>query len=380
LWLRSKDSNSSFGLSFVILELPLKILHIAPFNTSGVPGEFVRAERFLGHNSRLVTLVHDRRGYGEDICLNLPFIDLPLTFLAKKLVSAKEKLVVDNVARIPKQIPPQWRPNNIAEAVLVRFRDMLWTPKVYRAIDKYGLLDFDVYQLDGGLGFFRDARIILQLKRMGKKIICCYTGSDLRTRGVIPQIDAISDLNVTLEFDHLQLHPYIHHVFFPFDVSKFKNRMPNSGTGKIKIGHAPTVRKAKGSEVIIPIIQKLQSELGVEMVLIENMTYTEAITKKAECDIFIDQIGDLGYGINGLESLAMGIPTCSCLAAGFAERYPDHPFIEINAGNLREKLIQLIEQPELREKHGTKGRRWVEEYHDAVKTVCEIHRLAGFVE
>ena len=354
----------------------MKILHIAPFNTSGVPGELVRAERLLGYDSQLVTLARDRRGYGEDICLDLPWIDFPVTALVKRFVSAKEKLVVDNVARIPEHIPIEWRPNNIAEAWLVKLRDRVWSPKVHRAIDKYGLLDFDVYQLDGGLGFFRDARIILKIKHLGKKIICCYTGSDLRTRGVIPQIDAISDLNVTVEFDHLRLHPNIRHVFFPFDVSKFKIRIQRD-SGKIKIGHAPTARKAKGSEVIIPAIQSLQSEFRVELVLIENLSYDEAIARKSECDIFVDQIGDLGYGINSLESLAMGIPTCSCLAAGFAEKYPHHPFVEINGENLHDKLIELINYRELRIQKGKQGREWVEKYHDSVKTVQKIHKLAG---
>ena len=363
-------------LTFLLKDGIMKILHIAPFNTSGVPAELVRAERRLGHYSRLVTLVRDRRGYEEDICLDLPWIDFPLTFIAKRLISAKEKLSVDNVARIPDRIPIEWRPNNLVEDTLVKLRDKLWSPKIRRAIGKYDLFNFDVYQLDGGLGFFRDARIILQLKQRGKKIICCYTGSDLRTRGVIPQIDQLSDVNVTVEFDHMQLHPNIHHVFPPFDASKFKMRMPGN-EGKIKIGHAPTVRKAKGSDVIIPVIQKLQEKYNIELVLIENLTYKDALDRKLECDIFVDQIGDLGYGINSLESLAMGIPTCSCLALGFAEKYPDHPFIEINSSNLEKKLVELIESPELRKKRGVEGRRWVETYHDSAKTVSCIHELAG---
>ncbi|MDZ7316306.1 MAG: hypothetical protein ONB24_09315, partial [candidate division KSB1 bacterium] len=54
-----------------------RILHIAPANTSGVPGQLVLAERKLGYDSRLVTLFRDPRNYFQDICLDLPFIDLP---------------------------------------------------------------------------------------------------------------------------------------------------------------------------------------------------------------------------------------------------------------------------------------------------------------
>ena len=113
----------------------------------------------------------------------------------------------------------------------------------------------DLIQLDGGIGFYRNGRDIINFKRLGKKIICCYTGSDLRMRGVIPQIDAVSDLNVTVEFDHLTLHPNINHVFFPFDASEFKLATAKN-ENEVLIGHAPTNRAAKGSDVIIPIVKE----------------------------------------------------------------------------------------------------------------------------
>ena len=111
--------------------------------------------------------------------------------------------------------------------------------------------------------------------------------------------------------------------------------------------------------------------------LIENLPYEEALKRKSLCHIFIDQIGDLGYGINGLESLAMGIPTCSCLAAGFDEEYPDNPFIVIDKNNLESRLIHLIQDRGLRMKKGLEGREWVRKYHDPVKVVKRIHELAG---
>ena len=64
-----------------------RILHLAPFNTSGVPITLVRAEREVGFESRLITLGRDSRNYEEDICLDLPFLDFIGTRLAKKLFS-----------------------------------------------------------------------------------------------------------------------------------------------------------------------------------------------------------------------------------------------------------------------------------------------------
>jgi hypothetical protein len=345
-------------------------------NTSNVPGVLVETERKLGYDSRLVTLFRDRRGYREDICLQLPFIEWPGTRWIKKWVSSPDKLRVDNRLRIPETIPIRWRPHTRMEEVLVSLRDRLWRPQIERAIREYRLRDYDVYQLDGGLGLYRNASFVLSLKQEGKKLLCCYTGSDLRTRGVIPAIDAVSDANVSVEFDHLYLHPRIHHVFFPFDASRFSMRSP-SRSSRIRIGHAPTNRAAKGSDTIVAVLNELSKEYPVSIDLIQNVSHEEALARKNMCDIFIDQIGDLGYGINSLESLAMGIPTCSCLAPGFAEQVPDHPFIPIDKQNLKEQLIRLILDPDYRQHKGEQGFRWVRRMHRAERTVQSIHRIAG---
>ncbi len=354
----------------------LKILHIAPQNISGVPGQLVQAERKLGHDSRLVTLFRDPRNYYEDICLNLPFIDFPLVKRLKRLVSAPEKILIDNQLRIPEIIPPVWRPHSAVEKLLITWRDHFWQPILNNAIRQHRLDQFDVYQLDGGLDLTREPRFIPQMQAAGKKIITCYTGSDLRTRGVIPQIDALADAVVSVEFDHIHLHPRLQHVFFPFDASLMPQRLP-AADGIIRIGHAPTNRLAKGSHIILPIVQQLAQRYPVLPVLIENLSYERALQVKRTCTIFVDQIGDLGYGINALESIAMGIPTCTCLVQGFAEKYPDHPFVEVNAENLQERLTQLVEQA----LHGSlpwpHARPWLNSHHDPVKVVQRIHHIAG---
>ncbi len=352
-----------------------KILHIAPINTSGVPGQMVLAERKLGFDSRLVTLFRDERDYFQDICLNLPFIDFHITKWVKKYVSSPDKLVVNNIAKKPGRIPIQWVPHTPAERVLVDLRDKLWVPAISRTVDRYRLDRFDVFQLDGGLGFFRSGRFICKMKARRKKVICCYTGSDLRTRGVIPVIDSLSDLNVTVEYDHLQLHPKIYHVFFPFDTADFQPRRPSDG--KVRIGHAPTNRAAKGSDDILAVLNALKAEIDFDIVLIQNLPYRQALTLKQTCDIFIDQIGDLGYGINSLEALAMGIPCCSCLAAGFERQHPDHPFVVVDKSNLFDKVKQLVLSPRRRREIGERGRMWVRKVHDAQNVVRKIHRLAG---
>ena len=356
----------------------MRILHIAPFNTAGVPLTFVKAEREMGHESRLITLGKNPQNREEDVCLALPFLDCWSVRCVKRILIPKRRRVISYIADIPKEIPPKWKAGSWLERSLVRYRERIWKPRIEEAIVEFQLDDFDIYQLDGGLGFYRDGRFIQRLKDRGKQIICCYTGSDLRTRGVIPTIDMISDLNVTVEFDHLQYHPNIQHVPFPLELSQFEMSEAYE-EGPIRIGHAPTNRAAKGSDIIISVVRKLEKKFPVKLILIENLPYQKAIEFKRTCHIFIDQIGDLGYGMNSLEALAMSIPVCSSLAPGFSRAYPDHPFLSINEDNLEKKMILLIENPILRQTMGKEGREWIQSIHDAKSVVKKIHLLAGLI-
>ncbi|GBD94759.1 hypothetical protein BMS3Abin05_02371 [bacterium BMS3Abin05] len=337
---------------------------------------FVKAERELGHDSRLVTLTSHPYGYEEDICLNLPFSDMSKFFRIKRILTPAQRLLVENVHRVPDKIPREWQPGGGAETLLIRFRERLWRGKIRRFQKQTDFWNFDVIQLDGGLEFYRDGRTVRKLKELGKKIICCYTGSDLRVRGVIPAIDASADLNVTVEFDHIYFHPHIQHVFFPFLPENFTLRS-ETHPDKIRIGHAPSNRRAKGTDRILTALENLKRKFPVEIVLIEGLSHREALNRKRSCALFVDQIGDLGYGINALEALAMGIPTATSLVKGFAAVCPDHPFIDVTDQKIEEKLLPFLEDPDLRRRKGIEGRRWLEKYHDARNVVRKIHQLAG---
>jgi len=350
----------------------LKVLHIAVSNIAGVPLEFVRAERTRGYYSRLITFTPNPYGFGEDICLNLPFISgSPQRFL-KGLLGYKTPEAI-NLRAKPTQIPPVWRPQNRLVSWLFALRDLIWKERVRRFSQGFDLFGFDVYQLDGGLGFTRRGEIIGEIKQRGKKVVCCYMGSDLRTRGVIPEIDGLSDLNLTLEFDHLSLHPNIHHIFFPFNPWKYEPRRQRNR--KLKICHSPSQRGAKGTEKIISTVRGLEKDYPVELVLIEGYPHNRAIKLLSSCDIAIDQLGELGYGISSLEALSMGIPTCTCLLPDYESYIPDHPFVNVNEDSLREKLIELIENEGYRLQKGLEGRSWVERHHDSRKVVERIHEL-----
>jgi glycosyltransferase involved in cell wall biosynthesis len=361
----------------------LRILYLAPEHYTGALRLFVQAHRHRGNESRLVTLYGSPSEYPEDICLNLPLVGPhPLLMALRRLAYRSHGRQGAYTAL--DGYPPIWRPASMAEKLFFKTRDTLWARRIYRAIERHRLLAFDIYHLEGGLGLFRDARVIKRLKSMGKRIVCSYHGTDLRQRGVIADIDAISDLNLTCELDLMSRHPRINYLFLPIDTSAFVSR-EHRGQAR-RIGHAPTSRYFKGSDRIIQVCRELEREFDIKLVLIENKPHSEALRLKASCDIFIDQIANLGgwgYGMNSLESLSMGIPTCTSMVTQYEKFLPDHPFVNVDGHSLRKKLVQLIQDPELRRAKARQGREWVERHHDieaVIGKLYEYYRQRGWLE
>jgi len=350
----------------------LKILHIAPLNFAGVPYDFFKMHNYCGDSSRLITLHKNERVFPEDICLNLP---LPNQYLAKKIRLKK----VEQLEQENSTTAHYFETRNLFERIYYNTYDFLIQPKVEKTISDYALNDFNIIHYDGGLDFYRNARQAIKWKKQGKKIVCCYYGSDLRIRGLIKSLDEISDLNLTSEFDHLSLKKDLNYLFYPYDPSELpvkKERMDE----EIKIVHSPTNRKYKGTELIISVIERIKKERRIEFLLLENIERRRLLEIKSECDISIDQVGGTmggtGYGKAGLETLAMGIPTITNMTKDYADWLPENPFdVANNAEELYKTLIELIDDESLRLEKGVKGKDWVKKFHSFESVNQHLMRL-----
>ncbi|HEY5615049.1 MAG TPA: glycosyltransferase [Bacteroidota bacterium] len=359
----------------------MNILHVAPINVAGVPLSMVEMHRRFGHTSRLVTLHRNALTFPEDICLNIP---LPRSFLSQlwreyKRTSSPQS-VSNNQSIINNRLLVHG-PKNLFEQMYFTYDDWRREDTVLTTIEKYGLEQFDVIHYDGGLDFFRDARIAQRWKQAGKKIVCHYMGSDLRARGIDTRMDELSDLNLTNESDHLLLHPNIHYIYIPFDASLYS--VHSTEHKRLRIVHSPSNRSAKGTELILPVIERVRKVRDVEFVLIEGKPHDEVVRIKQECDIAIEQVGNYGgtgYGRNSLETLAMGIPTITEMTPDYVAWLPENPFILATQETLFERLIELIDTPDLRKQKALHGRIWVEKYHsfEAVNSrLTQLYREYG---
>ncbi len=342
----------------------MKILHVAPINVAGVPYSMMDLHRRFGHETRLVTLHQNAFDFPEDICLKLPLSRTALAHRWRDYKRTAQKLALRIGGHNPGTFLPIYRPNNAIERAHFWLSDVRRRSAINNAIREYDLERFDIIHYDGGMDLFRDARLAKKWKKAGKKIVCHYMGSDLRIRGIHPVMDRLSDLNITNESDHLLRHPNIHYIFIPFDASLLAPRTHENE--RLKIIHSPTNRAMKGTELIIPVIERLKKERKIEFTLVENTPHAKLLEIKQTCDIAIEQVGNYGgtgYGRNSLESLALGIPTITEMTPDYVAWLPENPFVLATPETLYDRLIELIDNPSLRREKGLVGRTWVEKYH-----------------
>jgi hypothetical protein len=341
----------------------VRFLYVSPEHVTGGFELFIKGHQQRGNDGRWITFFPNEFGFKEDLCFNLHA--MPTRNWVGKLRRASNVL-----HKLPQQSdlagnPPFWHPDTPLESLFFRLRDLINAPRIERVLKQYDLNDFDIYHFEQGIDPYRDGRWVKRLAARGKGIVCFYHGTDLRNRGVIEAVHKHSNLNLTSEIDLLHRLPGMKYLYLPIDIDELKPN-PRPPDGRIRIGHAARNRRLKGSDLIEETVKPLSEKYPIDWVMIENMPHKEALERKSHCDIFIDQITDLGgwgYGASSVESLALGIATVSRINPQVAAFLGEHPFISAAPESLEKALIELIEDVDYRRDCAEKGRRWVIERH-----------------
>jgi hypothetical protein len=151
-----------------------------------------------------------------------------------------------------------------------------------------------------------------------------------------------------------------------------KKSIADGNNGTVVVTHAPNHRGVKGTEFIIEAIQCLQDEgLKVELRLIEGQSNTEVKRiLEHESDLHIDQIIINGYGLNGLEAMASGLPVILNLEDVAYTRIfrrwsflNECPAISSSPENIINDLRFLIKNPLVRNELGSASRKYVNSFH-----------------
>jgi glycosyltransferase involved in cell wall biosynthesis len=147
---------------------------------------------------------------------------------------------------------------------------------------------------------------------------------------------------------------------------------PNDGrAGSVKVVHAPSSRRFKGTEFVIDAVDRLRAEgLSIELILIENVPNDQVGQRLREGDIMIEQVFFVGYAISALEGLACGLPMiCNLEHEAYTRVFrrvsflDECPVVSGTPESLTDTLRTLVTNPQLREKLGRASRAFAEKYH-----------------
>lgn len=221
-----------------------------------------------------------------------------------------------------------------------------------------------------------------RLDKTGKPTIIHHQGTRLRRdpKAVFAEGESIGATQIVSTVDLMADAPGSTWLPSPFDLDAIAEKYPRRKQRKITIGHAPTNQKAKGTKEIKTALNALSHRYDIEVDVIEQVSWAVCLSRKAACDIFIDQI-TTGYGNNAVEAMAMRIPVVSGWSdpedrARFVEVSGVTPqFVEATADTIEARLEELIVSEELREEWGQRGRDFAEMFHADHRVVTRLKTL-----
>ena len=320
----------------------MKALH-SPVNVAGGPGAISAGLRELGVESTL--LVFNERPFERGYDVNLRLRD------------------TSRASSIPFNLPKQ-------------LRALAWA-----------LRRFDVFHFHAGLTLAPQRLTLPLLRARRKGVVFQSWGSDLRGR-------TASDVQYLRKAGAVIVGSYLtrrlaprgpwrdYDVVPPAIVLDDWEPSPVEPGDVLRVAHAPSKRKVKGTEGVLAAVEALQRRgAPIELDLIEGVPNREAPGRYAAADVVVDQLRICWYGMFAIESMALAKPVVVHLdqrgAAETEEAFGlELPLVRAEESSLEGVLGKLVERraelPEL----GRRSREYVERVHGHIavaRRVLEIY-------
>lgn len=243
------------------------------------------------------------------------------------------------------------------------------------------------------------------LKAKKKKVFLEFHGSELRwkfnrkpedpnTFGFLHGLPPVSQRNLNMlkkicdAADGIILHDSellshlpetdtkVYYLPLRIDISRFVPNYPEDGKKKVVIVHAPSKRSVKGTDYVLNAIEELKRQYDIEFILVENMTNDQAIEVYSKADIIVDQLLIGTYGVFACEAMALGKPVITYLSEEMIKDFPPElPVVSSSIYTIKDVLEELILDPSRRREIGTRGRIYVEKYHDFKKVAVLAEKI-----
>lgn len=192
-----------------------------------------------------------------------------------------------------------------------------------------------------------------------------YYGSELRDNG-----QAVADFHAKTNFQAItavdltmyRLLPASYYHIQPYMLEMDKLPQANwEDLNSLRLCHAPSsanYRALKRTDLILETMKGLSdAQPKVESVLIEGVDNKTCLEMKSRCHVHIVSLIP-GFGLNTIESAAMGLVPITGFDNFSRLLYPDAPVVGANATNLRAVLQKLIADPARAKVIGMACREW----------------------
>ncbi len=135
----------------------------------------------------------------------------------------------------------------------------------------------------------------------------------------------------------------------------------------VTIAHAPSDRMVKGTRHLEQAMRDLQAAgYAVELRLVENKSYLDALACYAAADIVVDQLLVGAYGRFAVEMMALGKPVICYIREDLRPLYPATlPIVSATPHTLGETLKQLMTERHQWPELGRRGVEYVTRVHDS---------------
>jgi len=214
----------------------------------------------------------------------------------------------------------------------------------------------------------------------GKPVVLHHHGTIFRGNSfaIAQYAQRIGAVQVASTIDLTMLAPGVAWLPAPLDFAPLRALRDSvyKPSDRIRIAHAPTNRNAKHTNVLAAAVKMLAREHPVDLDIIENVTWAQCLARKAQADIFYDQL-NYGYGNNAVEAWAMGMPVLSGVGNPNVQRamiveWGRIPFVEASAATLADQLRALILSRDMRAEYAAIGAEHVERFHSAARVVAQL--------
>lgn len=150
--------------------------------------------------------------------------------------------------------------------------------------------------------------------------------------------------------------------------------------GPMRVVHAPTNPRIKGTDLIEPVLERLQREGVIEYQRITGVPHAQMPALFARSDVVLDQFRLGSYGVAACEAMASGCVTIGHLDSWVRKRVGDAtgleiPLVEAVPDTLEAVLRELATDSDQLRAIGERSRAFVREVHDGrlSATVLKSH-------